>query len=139
MEGRGKKSSASLSVLPTPLVQRLDAPEGLSTSQGAIWAGIVETKPADWFSSDNAPLLAEYVRAVDMCNLLAMQIEAAVTGGEPGELKAALDMRDKESKRVASLATKLRLTNQSRYTPQAAATANKNNGTAAKPWRFGKE
>lgn len=138
MEGRGKKSSASLSVLPAPLARRLEPAEGLSAAQAEIWRGIIETKPADWFTADNGPLLAEYVRAVDMCNLLALQIEAAITGGEPSELKAVLDMRDKESKRVASLATKLRLTNQSRYTPQAAATANKNTGATAKPWRFGK-
>ena len=34
-----------------------------------------------------------------------------------------LSMRDRETKAMGSLATKLRLTNQARYTPQAAATA----------------
>lgn len=139
MEGRGKKSSASLSVLPTPSVRRLEPPSGLTKSQSTLWSNIVETKPADWFTSDNAPLLVEYVRAVDMCNLMARQIDVAVKSGEPSELKVALDMRDKEAKRVASLATKLRLTNQSRYTPQAASTANKNAGSGSKPWRFGQE
>jgi hypothetical protein len=44
-------------------------------------------------------------------------------------------MRDRETKAAADKATKLRLTNQSRYTPQAAGTASKNNGAAnLKPW-----
>jgi len=64
-------------------------------------------------------------------------VEAAIAGGDPAELKAVLDMRDKESRRLASLATKLRLTNQSRYTPQAAATAAKKGG-GGKVWQFGK-
>ena len=68
-----------------------------------------------------------------MCDLLALQIEAEIAGGEPGNLKALLDMRDKESKRLTSVATKLRLTQQSRYTPQAASTADKKAGSA-RPW-----
>ena len=51
-------------------------------------------------------------------------------------LKTLLDMRDKESRRLATLAVKLRLTQQSRYTPQAAATAAKA-PSASKAWQFG--
>jgi len=82
----------------------------------------------------------EYVRAVAMCDALAVKIDLACTGKAVEEgmmLKNLLDMRDKESKRVASLATKLRLTNQSRYTPQAAATANKRSAQGGKLWQFG--
>ena len=46
-----------------------------------------------------------------------------------------LKMRDRETKAIGDKATKLRLTNQSRYTPQAAATAVKNEIGARKPWQ----
>lgn len=132
-----RKSTASLSVVPICVQLHLPAPEGLAPEESALWADVVASKPVDWFQSDSAPLLKEYVRAVHMCDLLSFQVSAAIAGGEPGELKEVLKLRDMESKRVASLATKLRLTQQSRYTPQAASTADKKAGSA-RPWQFGK-
>lgn len=112
-------------------------PEGLTEEQAQVWRTVVESRSADFFSEDAAPLLEEYCRVVVMCRLLAVEIEAGIAGGDAGALKALLDMRDKESRRMASLATKLRLTNQSRYTPQSAATAAKKGG-GGKVWQFGK-
>lgn len=112
-------------------------PEGLTEEQAQVWRTVVESRSADFFSEDAAPLLEEYCRVVVMCRLLAVEIEAGIAGGDAGALKALLDMRDKESRRMASLATKLRLTNQSRYTPQSAATASKKGG-GGKVWQFGK-
>jgi hypothetical protein len=129
-----RQSTASLSVVPVSALQRMAIPGDLTDAQATLWGDVVGSKPAEWFQADSAPLLKEYVRAVGMCDLLAIQIEGALAGGEAGEVKGLLDMRDKESKRVASLATKLRLTQQSRYTPQAAATADKKAG-AARPWQ----
>jgi hypothetical protein len=45
-----------------------------------------------------------------------------------------LKMRDRETKAAADKATKLRLTNQSRYTQRAAATAAKHASAERKPW-----
>ena len=128
-----RKSTASLSVVAIGAPVRLAAPGDLTPEQAARWLAVVQSKPVDWFGPDSAPLLKEYVRAEAMCDLLALQIEAEIAGGEPGNLKALLDMRDKESKRLTSVATKLRLTQQSRYTPQAASTADKKAGSA-RPW-----
>ena len=66
-----------------------------------------------------------------------MQIEAALAGDELGDLKSLLDMRDKESRRLTSIATKLRITNQSRYTPDKAAVKARK-GSGGKVWQFGK-
>lgn len=136
MEGRGRKSSASLSVVATGVPQRMEPQSDLTESQAQLWRDVVNTKPVDWFAPDSAPLLAEYVRGVDMCNRLALLIEAATAGGEVGEVKALLDMRDKESRRVTSLATKMRLSQQSRYTDKAAGTADRKAGKD-RPWQFG--
>ena len=131
-----RQSTASLSVVPIGVPVRLAPPADLTEEQAARWVAVVDSKPVDWFGPDSAPLLKEYVRAEAMCDLLAVQIEAALEG-DPVEtallLKGFLDMRDKESKRLTSIATKLRLTQQSRYTPQAAATADRK-ASGARPW-----
>ena len=128
-----RKSTAALSVVAVGLPERLSPPDDLTQEQADRWRAVVLSKPVEWFGPDSAPLLKEYVRAEAMCDLLAVQIETAIAGGETGEVKALLDMRDKESKRLTSIATKLRLTQQSRYTPQAAATADRKAG-GARPW-----
>lgn len=133
-----RRSSASLSVVPIGLPERISPPDDLTEAQSLRWVQIVDSKPVEWFGPDSAPLLKEFVRAEAMCDLLSVQIEGALAGGETGEVKALLDMRDKESRRLTSIATKLRLTQQSRYTPQAAATADKKVGTGGKLWQYGK-
>ena len=120
----------------SPPSVHLEPPEGLTDEQARVWRETVGARSADYFGEDSVPMLEEYCRVVCMCRLLAVQVEATIAGGEVGELKALLDMRDKESRRLASLATKLRLTNQSRYTPKAAATAAKRGG-GGKVWQFG--
>ncbi len=139
MEGRGRKSSASLTVVPAGIPARVEPPQGFTDKQAELWREIVSGKPVEWFTADNAPLLAEYIRAVDMGNRLAFAIEAAMAGEveEGPSLKDLLKMRDTEAKRATSIATKLRLTQQSRYTPQAAATADRKASSGSKPWQFG--
>ena len=134
MEGRGRKSAASLTVVPTGLPSRLEPPAHLSQAQADIWRAVVETKPADWFGADSAPLLTEYVRAVDMTNLLELQIQAAVAGEGDISMKDLLKMRDTEARRAVTLATKMRLTQQSRYTDKSAGTADRKAGSA-RPWQ----
>ena len=122
----------------SPPSVHLEPPAGLTEDQAEVWRSVVGARSADFFSEDAVPLLEEYCRVVVMCRLLAVQIEAGIAGGEAAELKALLDMRDKESRRMTSLATKLRITNQSRYTPQAAGTAAKR-GAGGKVWQFGQK
>jgi hypothetical protein len=100
---------------------------------------VVGSKPVDWFDTDSAPLLKEYVRAAAMTDWLDVQVQTATVGDDVAVLDKFMRLRDLESKRVASLATKLRLTQQSRYTPQAAATASNKAESGKKPWQFGKQ
>jgi hypothetical protein len=134
MQTRGRHSAAKLAVITNMVNPRQAPPAFLSADERRLWVEIVETKPAEWFGPDSAPILVEFVRAVDTCNLLANQVREALESGEPDWIERFLKLRDKESRRAADLATKLRLTQQSRYTPQAAATANKRTMNATKPW-----
>lgn len=135
MTPKGRQSAAALSVVTdAELVHRVAPPPFLSDEQRLLWVAVINTKPADWFAPDSAPLLVEYVRAVETCNLLEHQVRETMAGGDPSDIAKILGVRDKEARRAAALAASLRLTQQSRYTPQAAATANKRAQGAAKPW-----
>lgn len=127
-----RKSTAALSITPPAITGPAEPPADLTEDQAALWREVVESKPSDWFGPDSLPVLKEYVRAATTCDRLAVVVERALEEGSDG-LPKLLEMRDREAKRVAVLATKLRLTQQSRYTPKAAGTADRKAG-GARPW-----
>lgn len=132
-----RKSAAALSVVRPSPDARPDEPPDLSAEELALWREVVNSKPADWFGSDSVPVLKEYIRAAMTCDTLAAAVNLALESRDLAEVVMAdklLLARDRESRRVANLATKLRLTQQSRYTPQAAATADRK-ASGARPWR----
>ena len=110
------------------------APKDLSGAERQLWDEIVESKPADWFGPDNAPLLKEYVRAAVACDQFAARVANAMAGDDDGLVKTTLDLRDRESRRAASLATKMRLTQQSRYGARDAARAD-SRAQGKRPWQ----
>src|SRR5688572_4352984 len=129
-----RKSAAALSVVPATPAGPHEPPADLSEAEASLWRDVIDSKPAEWFGEDSAPVLKEYVRAAAMCDRLARLLDRALeASGEPVDAESVrlpsvpdlLLARDRESRRAANLATKLRLTQQSRYTPQAAATADR--------------
>lgn len=142
MATRGRKSAAALSVVAGSIDGRPQPPAELTKFQKALWLRTVAGEPLDQFrSAALQQLLTEYVRHCETADILAGQIETfnpEWLADEDGlkRFDKLLAMRDRETKAIGDKATKLRLTNQSRYTPQAAATAAKNNGGAAKPWEM---
>lgn len=130
-----RKSAAAESVARPPSAKGpLAPPQELSVAERALWKEVVASKPAEWFGSDSVPVLKEYVRAAATCDTLADRVVQALATGDESIIKNALGVRDKEAKRCADLATKLRLTQQSRYTPQAAATADRK-ASGPRPWQ----
>lgn len=140
MAERGRRSAASLSVIAGTIDGRPKAPDDLNKTQREIWERTVANEAADTFKTAALQqLLKEYCRHVISAKKLAAMIEATeqLPQMSPDDLvdyDRLLKMRDRETKAIADKATKLRLTNQSRYTPQAAATAAKK-GTERKPWQ----
>ena len=130
-----RKSAAALSIAAQGIPQRISPPEGLSQFQAEMWVRVVNTKPIEWFGEDSAPLLVEYVRCVETLDRLEGMVRMALDGAEDLDMFKLLKARDAEARRANSLAGALRLTNQSRYTPQAAATAAKKAQIADKPWQ----
>lgn len=140
MATRGKASAAALATPAAPAGRRPSPPGGLTKAQAAEWKAVVDRMPPDWFTRETHALLTQYVRHVENAAKLGEAL-----GGFPAELlhtEAGVDRYDKltklherEGRALSSLATRLRLTQQSRYNPASANTAAKNAGkTAKKPW-----
>ena len=133
MEGRGKLGVAAVSTLQVQSNQRLEAPADLSDRQKELWLEIVATKPSEWFQSDMAPLLLALVRCITEYERQSRALEGLTPGQT--EYRDLCKIVKDQANLMKQLMTSLRLTPQSRYTPQAAATANKNT-PQSKPWEF---
>src|SRR3546814_589737 len=109
--------------------------------QKVIWDKAVANEAADVFKTQALQqLLKEYCRHAASALKLARMIEAmerlpAMSAVDLEGYDRLLKMRDRETKAIGDKATKLRLTNQSRYTPQSAGTAAKKAGGDLKPWQ----
>jgi hypothetical protein len=102
------------------------APDVLSERQAELWRQITRSKPADWWDAGSLPVLRALVCHIDTCELVQLHFAAVGSPGDPDaldRLERLARLRERESKSVASLSTKLRLTQQSRYTPLSARTA----------------
>jgi hypothetical protein len=138
-----RKSAASLSVIAGSIDRRPEAPAELTGAEAEVWERTVAHEAADVFGTAALQqMLKDYCRHVVAAERLGKVIEGHMAG-EPAEgdeaislkeLDCLLKMRDRETKAIADKATKLRLTNQSRYTPKAAATASKK-ASERKPWQ----
>lgn len=140
MDQRGRKSGASLSVVAgTDIDGRPKAPSDLTEFQRAVWDRTVANEAADVFGTAALQqLLKEYCRHVETADRLSKKVDRVTGDGSNlsyQDIDCLLRMRDRETKALADKATKLRLTNQSRYTPGAAGTKAKNAGKAQKPWQ----
>lgn len=140
MGQRGRSSSAALSVVAgTDIDGRPRAPCDLTPFQQEVWERTVANEAADVFrTSALQQLLKEYCRHVETADRLSKQADLYTADGSNHSLQdidTLLRMRDRETKALADKATKLRLTNQSRYTPGSAGTAAKNSGGEKKPWQ----
>lgn len=130
---------------------REPAPDDLEPGAKVLWEEIVTRLPADWFTSETRPLLKGYCRHANFADQFARDItttritieaiEASISRGRAGikklpklrELLHSLHkMHGYETEHAISCATKLRLTNQSRYEKDTAASKARN-ATPAKP------
>jgi hypothetical protein len=141
MGQRGRTSGAALSVVAgTAIDGRPSAPDDLTEFQRDVWDRTVGNEAADVFrTAALQQLLKEYCRHVESAHRVSSMIGLYEKPGEAvdiDEYEKLLRMRDRETKALSDKATKLRLTNQSRYTPGAAATASKSAVTERKPWQM---
>lgn len=132
---RGPRSQASLTVVssnPLEVVERPQPPGDLSDEQAAEWCAIVDRLPADWFGRETEALLAQYCRHIVASRRVA-QLVAASEADEDFDLRdydRLLKMQEREGRAITSLATKMRISQQSTYDKSK----KKPSGTI-KPWQ----
>ena len=145
MKQRGRKSTNSLLTtgvaIPGDNVQRAQVPEELDDDEAAEWCAVVERMPVNWFPRETYGVLTQYCRHVVRARKLAVRIRDLEKQGEFtmfGQAAPVFDlktynilmkMQTNESITIASLATKMRFTQQSTIDKTA-----KKAGVGKKPW-----
>jgi predicted nucleic acid-binding protein len=141
MKQRGRQSAVAKTVVVGGFGKRPDPPLDLTTRQAEIWREIVSSEdPAFFNTAALRAMLAEYCRRRDtgeglsqIINAFERQCLKTIDGAK--RYRLILGMRDVESRAEVTIATKLRLTNQSRYDRLTAATAARRAAKApGKPW-----
>ncbi len=142
MGARGRKSAAELATITgtgIAVTRRPEPPAHLGDDAAEIWRSITNSLPADWFSAGTLPLLEA------LCGLTVSQrntiralqrIEREDDDFERDEWERVLKQLGEVSGRIATLATRMRLTPQSRYGARGADTAARSVGDGPKPWEF---
>lgn len=139
MKKSGRQSASSLSVVAVELPQRIGPPDYLTGYQLEVWRSTVESKPIDWFGEESKPLLIAYCKACDLCRIIAEQIDSfdiEWLKDEEGlrRYERLCSLHDKQTRVMGIVASKMRITQQSRYTPQAASTASSRAVAGCRPW-----
>lgn len=134
MEGRGRKSAASLSVISSNGIEAIERPRPpieLNDEQAFEWVAVVNRLPADWFGRETQGLLSQYCRHVVAARRVASLIAAAEADPECSikDYDRLLKMQEREGRAISSLATKMRLSQQTTYDK-----SKKKPGQTRKPW-----
>ena len=127
-----KPSTEGLSIGAVSIPTRAKPPEELTPFQAKLWVSITNTKPPEWFEADILPILRAYCVASERHFNISQELNLLpITDKSAINLMRAEDMYAKQMK---SLAVSMRLTPQSRYVPDRAATLSKKASAGKKPW-----
>jgi hypothetical protein len=124
---RGRKPAAHLAIASNittlETVKRPDPPAGMPEAEVAVWCCVTASLAADWFRPEQLPMLVQYCRHKVAADYIAGMISelrrpdqlehgAKVFQVTYGEL---LKLQERETRTLATLATKMRITHQSTY------------------------
>jgi len=133
MKQRGRKTA--LSVVQGSAISAIDRPEPpseLTNEQRIEWILVVNSLPADWFPDETQKVLAQYCRHAVAGRHVATLIDD-LEGSDAIDVvhyDRLLKMQERESRMLVSLATKMRMTQQSTYHPEKG----KPTQTIENPW-----
>lgn len=139
MKQRGRKSAVALAT-SSNAVEVVSAPPAppleLTPEQCEVWKEIASSMPADWFDRATFALLKQYCRHEIESRRIAQLIDQEVSRAEdfdPERYDKLLSMQKRESDVLSTLATKMRLAQQSRYGARGADSHKKRSNTSAAP------
>jgi hypothetical protein len=139
MGTRGRRSTAELVAIPAGMPSRPEPPPDLGAEAAEEWRAIVARMPVDWFTREVHPLLAAFCGHVVRARVLSGELdalgEAALrTPDGVRQFDQLAKMAERETRAMATLGVKMRLTQQSRFTPGRAGTAARASGRGSRPW-----
>jgi phage terminase small subunit len=139
---RGRPASR----LPMPVMPSLcrpDPPDRLTRAEAELWRAIVARMPDGWFPAETLPLLEALVCQSQLLREIEAQVRALTAAGlidaslnTIKKLDALTRIHDRVARTVTTLATKLRLTPQSRYAADKAHVAVKKAANTSEPWKL---
>ena len=135
MGKRGKKSSADLAIVTDQTIVAIErpiAPAELTDEQRYEWLKVTNRMPADHFPAETHALLSQYCRHIVDARRIAQLIDAHICGENFGVVfyDGLLKMQEREGRAISSLATRMRLTQQTTQDRQS-----KNPASTPKPWQ----
>ena len=141
MRQRGRPSAEALEIeammMPTSIdrTARQKPPHDLSDEACEIWVSVVNSEPADWFSPATVPLLAQFCRHCVQARFVAELIEKTTNNKKAtiGDLDKLFKMQQRETATIMTLATKMRLSQQS-VTNHRGNKKSHETRTSARPW-----
>lgn len=110
---RGRKTAGALEAVVS--TQRPEPATHLTDEQKEIWTRVVNALPPEWFRAETLDLLSRYCAQVTAARQLDQRIEALPADAPLADLKLLMALQDKASRVIMSLATKMRLSQQSTY------------------------
>ena len=115
-----RKSKAALEVVRSGLVDVVDRPAPppeLSPEHARVWVQVTEALPADWFGAETLGLLTQYCRHTVTASRVAAMIVAAELDESTTieDLDRLYKMQEREGRALSSLATRMRMTQQTTY------------------------
>lgn len=118
MAQRGRKSAASLNVIPFAAVpqQRPTAPSHLSAEQQQIWTDLVAAMKPEHFPVAVHPLLENYCICVAQLRAIQQMLRDVKTTANFKHYKQLLTMQTQQSALLCKLSTRLRLLKPNRST-----------------------
>lgn len=121
MKQRGRKQNLSVvNDAPISAQERPEPTADLTPEQRIVWITVVNSLPAEWFRDEAHGVLSQYCKHV----VAAQHVAELITDFEAGDdinvsdYDKLLKMQERESRMIASLGTKLRITPQSTWSPQ---------------------
>lgn len=120
--------------------ERPAPPDDMPEQQRAVWIATVNSEPVNWFQSQaQRDLLRMYCAAIASAHLVQQFIDTfpvatLATPNGTRHFNNLTRLRRDEVNSAVTLATKLRITNQSRYDRKLAATMTRGTGGVSKPW-----
>ena len=129
MKQRGRKSAGDLSAV-TNIPERPKPPRDLTKAQAKIWNRVVKAMPVEWFGEETHDLLTQYCRHVVDADKVAKRIDDLPDDVVVTTLNKLLKMQERESRGLSSLATRMRISQQSTLDREKRKTST----PAEKPW-----